>query len=698
MKLSDLVLKIAYRSDSDNLITDFYDKCLRTASLYKRAVGYFTSNSLALAAKGLQQFINNGGRMQLIASPLLLPEDIDAINRGYIERESVIEQAILRQLDITEDEIINERLNVLANLVANNQLDIKIVVFKPEEEPGIYHEKIGIFLDMDGNVVAFTGSANETVGGLYSNFESIDVFCSWREGDIQRVWLKVDAFDKLWDNSTDRVDVLDFPVAAKRRLLDYKKPVILETDPELSRTVVKEGEPPKEQCRIPSWLNLRYYQREAIASWLENDGLGILEMATGTGKTLTALAALATLYQGLRGIGMVIVCPYKHLVDQWAKDAHAFGMQPVIGYESRAKWETHLNERITALNMGIVDSFSLITTNATFITDTMQASLARIKRPAAIVFDEAHHVGAPIFRSKLPQNFEFRLALSATPERWYDEEGDRALNSYFKNGIVYSFGLKDAIGSFLTPYYYYPCLIELTEDEAHEYIELTRKIARVYGTSSREHSTAENTALRGLLLKRARLLSSARNKLPALREQLKGKEKSKYNLFYCGDSRVDGERQIELITRMLGRELGMKVHTFTAAEDLHERRRLLRDFENGELQGLVAIRCLDEGVDVPATQTAYILASSTNPREFIQRRGRVLRLYPGKRYATIYDFIVLPPRESYNLISDDVFNIERRLVARELRRVKEFTELAINGPQASLMLLEVQSYYHLLDI
>lgn len=257
--------------------------------------------------------------------------------------------------------------------------------------------------------------------------------------------------------------------------------------------------------------------------------------------------------------------------------------------------------------------------------------------------------------------------------------------------------MKDAIGRFLTPYYYYPCLVELTDEEAHDYMELTRKIARVFVASKNEHPSAENTALKGLLLKRARLLSSARNKLSALREQVDGKESSKYNLFYCGDSTVDGERQIELVTRMLGRELGMKVHPFTADEDIVERRRLLRDFENGELQGLVAIRCLDEGVDVPATQTAYILASSTNPREFIQRRGRVLRQHPGKEFATIYDFIVLPPKESYSL-SDDVFNVERRLVARELRRVKEFTGLAINGPQASLMLLDVQKYYHLLDL
>lgn len=314
IKLSDLDLKIEYRSDSDNLITDFYDKCLRESNLYKRAVGYFTSNSLALAAKGLQQFINNGGKMQLIASPLLLQEDIEAINRGYFERESVIEQAILRQLDVTEDEIINERLNVLANLVTNNQLDIKIVVFKPEEEPGIYHEKIGIFSDVDGNAVAFTGSANETAGGLYSNFESIDVFCSWKEGDAQRVCLKVDAFDKLWADSTNRVDVYEFPEAAKRRLLEYRKTTILDIDPELSRAVVKESECVGEQCRMPKWLELRDYQREAIARWLENNGLGILEMATGTGKTLTALAALATLHEGLKGVGMVIVCPYKHLV------------------------------------------------------------------------------------------------------------------------------------------------------------------------------------------------------------------------------------------------------------------------------------------------------------------------------------------------------------------------------------------------
>jgi len=239
--------------------------------------------------------------------------------------------------------------------------------------------------------------------------------------------------------------------------------------------------------------------------------------------------------------------------------------------------------------------------------------------------------------------------------------------------------------------------VELTEEENEEYHSITRKIVRLM--ASLEDQNLEDERLQNLLVARARVINRARNKLNLLRELVAPRTDSCYNLFYCGDSKVDGERQVELVTRLLGRDLGMKVHPFTSQESAEERRQLLELFESGRIQGLVAIRCLDEGVDVPATQTAYIMASSTNPREFIQRRGRILRRHPGKRYATIYDFIVVPRSlDEIRSLEPDVFNLERKLVRRELMRVVEFADCAENGPQAHRELLPLKKVFNLLDL
>jgi DNA phosphorothioation system restriction enzyme len=450
---------------------------------------------------------------------------------------------------------------------------------------------------------------------------------------------------------------------------------------------------------IPGYITLRDYQKEAIKSWFKDGrGRGILEMATGTGKTITALAIAAIFFKNYKRLAIVIVCPYQHLVTQWERECRHFNIKPILCYKSRTLWEDELNEKITSYNIGTLSSFCFITTNDTLSSPTMQASIERLNGDVLIIADEVHHLGAMRLKNSLPSNIDFRLGLSATPERWYDDAGTDGLNKYFENGVIFQFGLREAIGTYLTEYYYYPHLVTLTEEENEDYLNLSKEIARRF-VQDEDYELTGNTVLKHLLIQRARLLSSAKNKLVRLKEIMTEQKHSNFNLFYCGDAKIGGERQIDRVVSLLGRELGMRVHPFTAQEDPRERRELLQRFEAGQLQGLVAIRCLDEGVDVPATQNAYILASSTNPREFVQRRGRVLRKYPGKKYSYIHDFLVVPrDLEDIQLLDAATFNTERKLMARELRRFKEFATLAINGPQASLQILDVAKAYNLLDI
>jgi DNA phosphorothioation system restriction enzyme len=707
MGFKELDISYQYRSDNEtgNLINDFYIPVLSETKIYSRAVGYFSSHSLVLAAKGLSELISRGGRMRLIASPQLSGEDIDAINKGYQLREGVIESSLLREIKDPKTTIEIERLNYLAWLIENNQLDIKIAVTKNHIHKGIYHEKLGLLEDWNGNKIAFTGSSNETEGGLIGNFETIDVFCSWLPAEELRVNTKEINFDKLWENNTENLQIMDFPEAVKERILSFKQYSYKRIDPESeldsnNELLINENEGPTiSYPRIPSVYEIRDYQKEAVEKWFMNNGRGLLEMATGTGKTITALTAASMLYKikKVKKLAIVIVCPYKHLVDQWEKEAKTFNMKPLIAYHSRSIWEERLNQLVTAFNTDIIEHFSLITTVSTFTSKHMQALIDSLHGEVMIIADEAHHLGAKNVKRSLPMHYPYRLALSATPNRWYDEEGTDHLLSYFGNKVVFQYGLDKAIeNNFLTEYFYYPHIVYLDDDESELYFELTKKIARMYPSDGDFKNASDS--LQALLIERARVMSRARGKLDLLRTLMQEKQNDSYNIVYCGDSQVDGEKQIDAVIRLLGKELNMKVHSFTSREDQQERQRLLNRFEKGDLQTLVAIKCLDEGVDVPATQTAYIMASSTNPREFIQRRGRVLRKHPKKNYSYIHDFLVLPRNlKEVSLLDAPTFNIERNMVKRELNRFSEFSNLALNGPKASETINEVKKIYNLLD-
>ena len=693
MKLSDIEFKLQYRSDRDDLINDFYIPCMKASVKYDRAVGYFSSHALAQASIGIEEFIKNGGKIRIIASPNLQDDDIKAIEGGIQAREDVITAALIREIKPTQDTIETHVLSFLSWLIYNGQLEIKIAVLK-QLKRGLYHEKIGVFTDFDGKKLAFTGSANETEGGYSNNFESLDIYVSNNERDQLRVDLKESDFESMWNNFTTGLDILTFPEAAKRKLLEYRKD---EEREYIDCNFIKEDEKERFDIRVPGFLKVRDYQKEAINEWIKNNGIGILEMATGTGKTITALYLISQLYKKFKKLAIVIVCPYQHLVNQWNREAKDFNISSVLCFGSKKLWQGELQEQINNYNLQISSYISIITTNSTFCSTTFKDMLDEIGQPVLLVFDEAHHVGTQNFRKYLSDNIKFRIALSATPDRWYDDEGNKIITDYFDK-IVYSFPLEKAIGKFLTNYYYYPHIVYLTQDESDEYFELSIQIAKYYWSSKTgDHESYE--ALKRLMIKRSKIVGGAYNKMEILKECMKDRTESKYNLFYAGDSKHEGERQIEKVIRMLGSDLGMRVTPFTSEESKEERENILKLYESGYYQAIVAIKCLDEGVNIPLIQTAYILSSSSNPREFIQRRGRVLRKHPLKDFSYIHDFIVVPSNiRQIKKLEPNVFNVERSLMKKELRRINEFCNTALNGPAAMNVLLEIKEAYNLLDM
>lgn len=722
MSLNELIIQDEYRSSDCSIVQDFYLPCLEKSIVYKRAVGFFSSTSMAIAAKGLTALIRAGGKMQLIASPKLSNEDIEAISTGLKQREEIIAEVTKKELEQEFDEVVKDRLACLAWLLSKKLLDIKLAIPKNIRHRGIYHEKLGIFEDTESNIIAFTGSANESATALIDNFECIDVFCSWHIGVRQRAFKKNQNFTKLWNDETEKVDIINFPEAAEKSLLQfcpYEKPLSnLDSKSRPKSLLVSEKnkgyhvglsqedglrQPQIETLEIPSDIILRQHQREAIREWFTNSGKGILEMATGSGKTITALAIAAKLYQHIGSpLLIVIVCPYLHLVSQWEKEANRFGLNPLSCTVSRQQWEQELSVRIYNSTTGTKPLSSIITSNATFSSELFQHHLRKVSYRLLLVIDEVHNIGSEKLRSCLPKKASYRLGLSATPERWFDSVGTEALTEYFGSTLVH-YTLKKALeDKVLCPYRYYPKLVKLTDEEFDLYYELTKKIARTVGQNN--NSLQESSkGLEALLIQRSRLIATAKGKSQLLQSLLTPLQQSTHNLIYCGDGTVETEseqffeRQIDAVTKILGRDLEMNVAKYTAETPLNHREELRARFGRGEIQCLVAIRCLDEGVDIPETKRAFILASSSNPRQFIQRRGRLLRTSLGKDIAEIFDFVVEPPTEMTHPNSP-YYSLTRRLFGKELMRVIEFASLAINGSEALDGLLDLRDRLNLLDL
>lgn len=706
MSLHDLAstLRVSYRSGRDDLVRDFFVPCLERAVSYHRAVGYFTSFGLSQAARGVASLVARSGKMRLIASPHLEEADIQAIRRAAEKPNEVLKSIVSRCLGEIEEYLVRERLNALAWLIADGSLEIRLALRLDDNgqvAQGIYHEKIGIFTDEEGNHVAFAGSANETAGGLINNFESIKAFWSWDDPQ-ERVAEEHCNFEALWNNQTRGLRVLDFSEISSELLSKYK----LSHRPQLEdsvKTLVGLQLAPVAPGTIPPEFALRDYQKEAMSAWIKAGGRGILAMATGAGKTLTALYLVCKLLERPtnRPMVIIVVCPYLNLAYQWIREMGKFGILPVQCFESRSLWEREISEAYQKLSVKLTSVVGMVVTNKTFLSAAFQAAIKPSLAVHILIADEVHNLGAPRLKEILPQEIELRLGLSATPERHRDGRGTQALFDYFGEP-VYEFNIADAIKrEVLVPYTYYPVVVKLTEEEATKYLELTEKIIRIF-PENEDDPIAET--LKQLLIKRARIVASAANKLSALRQIIKElDEPLERAIVYCGDGSIECpvtqeiSRQITLVSRILGDELGLRIRRFTCEESGSEREEIISSLKSRDTNAVVAIRCLDEGIDIPDVRIGFLLASSTNPRQFVQRRGRLLRRSDetGKRRAIIYDFIVEPP-DFDGTLSDDAFNMERRFFQRELGRILEFCKTAENGPSALHQLESLRLKYNVL--
>ena len=432
LKDHDLEIKSEYRSLIDNVVQDFYIPLLKEADSYKRAVGFFSSTALIEISKGIGSMAERGGHIQIVASPYLSDEDLAAIKNGYEEREKIIEGALLRSLsDEHGDYYSMQRLNLLASLIADGILDIRIAYTEDKNGIGMYHEKMGIIEDTEGNRIAFSGSMNESLTAMAVNYETIDVFCNWREGsDLDRVALKSNAFYSIWNDSEPNIKVREFSMISDALIERYRKyPPNFGLDEEQFKRIMhyhRELQKASSKAlsvgaRVPEDITLHPYQEEAISVWVGDNYRGIFDMATGTGKTYTGLGAISKLSEDLDDdLAVIIVCPYQHLVEQWVEDIVRFNIKPIIGYSSSSQkdWEKRLSKAVLDQKIRKDKSFfCFICTNATFTNAYVQEQISKIKSPVLLVVDEAHNFGARSYARLLDDRFTYRLALSATLER-----------------------------------------------------------------------------------------------------------------------------------------------------------------------------------------------------------------------------------------------------------------------------------------
>lgn len=700
MNLKTLDLKKAYSSDSDDFLNEFYIPVLQASMEYNRLAGFFSSKSLAIAARGILGLIKNEGNMKLIMSPIISKTDLNAILK-FENHEKYIENQMLEELDKIEDEFVRDHVFALGWMLANDRLEIKVAIayndkkepldFEDLQQSGIFHQKVGILKDSNGNIISFSGSVNETAMGWLGNVEEFKVFRSWDASEEEYVNADISKFNRFWNNQSKKVKVMDIPFAVKEKLI------------KIAPNNIDKIDLAKWNKNTSKKIKLFEHQEKAIKSWIQNGKRGIFEMATGTGKTFTALGCLQKLFYNENKIVVVIACPYDHLVKQWMDEIDIFGftLDTIVADSSNYKWKNELADYMFDIKNGVKDNLIILTTHATFSSNVFVEMLKISDKKLLLIADEVHGLGAPQRQNGLIEDFDYRLGLSATPTRWFDEEGTEKNLEYF-GGTVFEFSLKDAINkinpanglTYLTPYDYKPFFVELDDVELEEYELLTQKITNLYRMAKNDDE--KNSILLLLSIKRQKIIKNANSKYPAFEKILDNIGELKHCLIYCLPEQMSNVQEILNKRNIIHHKFTL--HEGTRREKkyggISEREFLLKKFADGTYDTLVAIKCLDEGVDVPPARIAIILASSGNPREYIQRVGRVLRRYLGKEKSIVYDILVLPQKMGF--INNDFTNLERKIVEKEFMRYKEFMDTADNKLECLNTIENIQNKYNII--
>lgn len=670
-----LNIKRCYRSKKDNLDYDFFVPLLKYSVIYYRGVGYFSLKNLLNLSAGIIPYVKRGGIIKIITSVELSEEDIDLIKKGEEIAKNTIQNRLLREIheEIEQSQKIN--LDLLTNLIAASIIQIRIAYIP---DGGIYHEKVGYMEDEQGNCIWFNGSNNETYSGIKRNSESFMTLMSWK-GDTEDIKEQKAYFENLWAGYDTDVTTYDFPEAAKLELLrEYKE------SSSVSEAISKneENNVPQEEKR-----GLYEYQEDAIEEFFSNGGVHFYEMATGTGKTFTAIKTIKAITERNieKNLLVVIIVPQNDLQEQWRRELKKEDLDCFLfgGNSTNKDVDEEFNRAIIAYRLGSSLTIAVSTYDTYF--SKLHNKLEKQKICKMFVVDEAHELSANQI-AKLSVNYKYRLGLSATPQR-HDKNETEQIISYFTQGKnkTFEYTIDQAIEKgFLSRYEYYPIYVIMGEENFEKYCSFTKLL-----NALRNQEEKDQEKITDVLNKRSLIVKKEDNKIIKLREMVSSKKyEFKNSVVYCGlgNSIETDEKIIDQVSIALYELGNYSVSHFTSKTE--DRVRVLHEFENGYYDTLVAIKCFDQGVDVPKLDKIYIMASDSLKRQTIQRRGRVLRkcIESGKKLAYIYDMVLLPPNGDYG-------NGATALVRNELKRVEEYERLAENKDEIETQIQELIEEY-----
>ena len=732
----------------------FFSEALCNATQFDIKLGFFSSSAINVLSDGFATFLYNGGRMRMVINDILSIKDRDAIMAG--EEDVMVPFFDLQNIEEVK-RILSERdkhfFECLAWLIRNERLEIKIVV--PKEGEGIAHSKCGLFSD-GLNRVAFDGSCNFSRTALIENLESITAFCDWDgKGDICKIDDIEEDFSKTFSGNDDtviylKVDEVKTGIIANfehkeinellhdeqnlisKRLIDNLpiniQAVLNKAKRKVDSIIDKIGHQPNrlEKSEEPQFPfdEPRDYQKQAYENWKANNQKGLFAMATGTGKTLTSLNCLLNIYKKFNFYKALILVPTITLVDQWEDECKRFCFKNIIKVSSKnSNWKSEIDAIKLKEDFNITNeesSFIIIATYASFAREPIFKDLVGFSkktcRQMLLIADEAHNMGAGRILDRLGGvKFLRRIGLSATPERQFDDIGNRAIMDFFgcSNGYTFEYNMQEAIDNgFLCRYKYFPHLVRLNDSEMAEYMRISLQLVKFFNSDSDSFPKSDDMLMR-LLLKRKRIVHKAKNKEAVFREIVQNRYAEKGNLKYTlvyvpegakpDDNTSDmfdttdivvsddyTDNLIDIYTQIvMDVSKTTTVRKFTA--NVKDRNIILDKYAKGDIEVLTSMKCLDEGVDVPRSEMAIFCASTGNPRQFIQRRGRILRKHPDKHMAIIHDLVVAPEVS----LGQENYNMERSLLKGELKRVRDFAVLSENADYAYKELEDILSYYNL---
>ena len=740
-----------FRSQSEWEPVGFFSECLCNSTTFDLMLGFFASSAINVLSDGFAAFLHSGGKMRLIINDLLAEEDKDAIKKG--EGDSLLPVFDLNNIDALKSTLSSRDTHFfecIAWLIRNNRIEIRIIV--PREGQGIAHTKCGVFSD-GNNKVGFDGSVNFSRLALIENKESLTAICDWNgdtavsaikdiEDDFNCIfsgkdetvrYIKADdirtritnsfkekELKELLEDEEKQLDNLPAPVSSSvlRALRNAKEKVQKAIDSYHAKIEANNSQP-----HFPYPTGPRPYQNEAFENWKNNGQKGLFAMATGTGKTITALNCLLEIFKRNGYYKAIILVPTITLVNQWEEECRKFFFSNIIKvYSKNPEWPSRLELLRMADKYRKTDeptsNFIIISTYASFIRDNVFNELSHFERnKLLLIADEAHNMGSPSMLKRM-KNITYlrRIGLSATPERQFDTETNKKLYHFFGSDdkFTYEYSMEEAIkNGVLCKYYYYPHLVRLTDCEMEQYIELSEKISKYFNYNSGDFDKRDDI-LMSLLLARKRIIHKAANKLEIFRSIIKNRYQRegnlKYSLIYVPEGNqpdywpdntlfekreqieddIDSNHLIDIYTSEITKlDKYITVRKFVSGQK--DRDEILSDFSTGKLQVLTSMKCLDEGVDVPRSELAIFCASTGNPRQFIQRRGRVLRKHPDKHMAEIHDLVVAPEISA----SSNSFRMEQILLKGELLRVKNFSMLSENPSFSQMELRTVMEHYGL---